>query len=80
MSGIGNINKELLGEKVLSDLKVIAKQLNIKGITKLKKDELIARIMEEIGMDYVNVSAGIPPVTTEIVGNVQKCLHGLRID
>ena len=26
-----------------------------------------AKIMEEIGMDYVNVSAGIPPVTPEIV-------------
>ena len=34
MSGIGDINKELLDGKVLSDLKVIAKQLNIKGITK----------------------------------------------
>ena len=51
MSGMGDINKELLDGKVLADLKVIAKQLNIKGITKLKKGELITRIMEEIPGD-----------------------------
>jgi len=51
MSGMGDMNKELLDGKVLSDLKVIAKQLNIKGITKLKKNELITRIMEEISGD-----------------------------
>ncbi len=51
MSGIGDINKELLDGKVLSELKVIAKQLNIKGITKLKKGELITRIMKEISDD-----------------------------
>lgn len=51
MSGMGDINKELLDGKVLSDLKVIAKQHNIKGITKLKKGELITRIMEEISGD-----------------------------
>ena len=51
MSDIGDINKELLDGKVLSELKVIAKQLNIKGITKLKKGELITRIMKEISDD-----------------------------
>ena len=64
MSGIGDINKELLDAKVLSDLKVIAKQLNIKGITKLKKDELITRIMEEIPGD--GASAPLKSTSTEV--------------
>lgn len=51
MSGMEDINKELLDGKVISDLKVIAKQFKIKGITKLKKGELITRIMEEISGD-----------------------------
>ena len=67
MSGIGDINKELLDGKKLSDLKVIAKQLNIKGITKLKKDELIARIMEEVPGDGASaptesISTGTPVI------------------
>jgi transcription termination factor Rho len=64
MSGIGDINKELLDGKVLSDLKVIAKQLNIKGITKLKKDELITRIMEEIPGD--GASAPLESTSTDV--------------
>jgi len=67
MSGIGDINIELLDEKKLPDLKVIAKQLSIKGITKLKKDELIARIMKEVSGDGANaptksISADAPVI------------------
>ena len=45
------INQEVLDGKVLADLKVIAKQVNVKGIAKLKKEELISRILEEISND-----------------------------
>ena len=67
MSGIGDINIELLDGKKLPDLKVIAKQLSIKGITKLKKDELIARIMKEISGDGASaptesISAEVPVI------------------
>jgi len=63
MPGMGDINKDILKEKVLSDLKVIAKQLNISGISKLKKDELIDRIMEEVSGDGAGtaVTAGEKP-------------------
>ncbi len=47
MPGMEDINKDILKKKMLSDLKVIAKQLNISGIFKLKKDELIDRIIEK---------------------------------
>ena len=67
MSGIGDINKELLDGKVLSDLKVIAKQLNIKGITKLKKDELIARIMKEISGDGASAPTESTSVGTPVI-------------
>ena len=36
-------------------------------IEELSEPIAFAKIIEEIGMDYVNVSAGIPPVTPEIV-------------
>ncbi len=67
MSGTGDINKELLDGKVLSDLKVIAKQLNIKGITKLKKDGLIARIMEEVSGDGASAPIESTSADTRII-------------
>jgi 2,4-dienoyl-CoA reductase-like NADH-dependent reductase (Old Yellow Enzyme family) len=36
-------------------------------IEDLSEPIAFAKIVEELGMDYINVSAGIPPVTTEIV-------------
>ncbi|MGM0366156.1 MAG: transcription termination factor Rho [Actinomycetota bacterium] len=40
------MNKEVLNSKKLLDLREIAKQLNVNGYSKLKKDELIEKIME----------------------------------
>ena len=57
MPGIEDINKDLLDGKVLSDLRVIAKQLNIAGISKYKKSELILRIMEKISDDGTSTSS-----------------------
>ncbi len=57
MPGIEDINKDLLDGKVLSDLRVIAKQLNIAGISKYKKSELILRIMEKISNDGTSTSS-----------------------
>ena len=45
MTELEGLNKEFLDEKVLSDLKVIARQLNIPGISKMKKEELVERIL-----------------------------------
>jgi hypothetical protein len=39
-------NKKLLQNKKLNDLKIIARDLNIKGYSKMKKDELINYILE----------------------------------
>src|SRR4030066_1138138 len=48
MSEIEGLNREFLEGKVLDDLRIIAKQLNLPGISKLKKDGLIERILEEV--------------------------------
>ena len=48
MDKLEELNKKFLEGKVLSDLKVIARQLNIQGISKLKKEELIEKILEEV--------------------------------
>jgi transcription termination factor Rho len=47
MPGMENINKDILKEKLLPDLRVIAGQLNIPGTYRLKKKELIEKILEE---------------------------------
>ncbi len=51
MPDMEDINKDVLKKKMLSDLKVIAKQLDISGIFKLKKSELIDRIIEKASGD-----------------------------
>jgi len=51
MPGMENINKDILKEKLLPDLRVIAGQLNIPGTYRLKKKELIEKIMEEVSGD-----------------------------
>ena len=50
------LNREFLDSKVISDLRAIAKQLNIQGISKLKKDELIERILEEVSSNGMGSS------------------------
>jgi len=59
------INRELLESKVLSDLKVIAKQLNISGTSKIKKDELVTRILKEVSNNGMGVSEGSKTIAVE---------------
>ncbi|TET16023.1 MAG: transcription termination factor Rho [Actinobacteria bacterium] len=51
MTELEELNKGFLDGKVLADLRVIARQLNIEGITKLKKDELVEKILKEVSND-----------------------------
>jgi len=44
------INSESLKNKLLSEIREIAKQLNISGVSRLKKEELIKRILEVLSM------------------------------
>jgi len=46
-------------------------------ILDLKEPLAFAKIIEEIGMDYVNVSAGIPAVTPEIVRPTKNYPEGV---
>jgi len=48
---MNEFNKEMLSSKKLLDLREIAKQLDINGCSKLKKDELIEKIMETASDD-----------------------------
>lgn len=48
MTELEELNREFLDGKVLADLKVIARQLNIQGISKMKKEELVEKILEEV--------------------------------
>jgi len=48
MTELEELNREFLDGKVLADLKVIARQLNIQGISKMKKEELLEKILEEV--------------------------------
>jgi len=47
MTELEELNREFLDGKVLADIKVIARQLNIQGISKMKKEELLEKILEE---------------------------------
>jgi len=51
MTELEELNKGFLDGKVLFDLRVIARQLNIQGITKLNKNEMVERILEEVSND-----------------------------
>ena len=48
MTELEELNRDFLDGKVLTDLKVIAKQLNIPGISKMKKEELVEKILKEV--------------------------------
>jgi len=66
MTELEGLNKEFLDEKVLSDLKVIARQLNIPGISKMKKEELVERILKEVSNNGMEKSSnGDETVATE---------------
>jgi len=56
MTELEELNREFLDGKVLADLKVIARQLNIQGISKMKKEELVEKILEEVPNNGVEES------------------------
>jgi len=58
MPGIEDIDKDILYGKLLPDLRIIAKQLNIPGVTRLKKEELIEKILEEVSGDGAQTESG----------------------
>lgn len=72
MAELEELNREFLDGKVLSDLKVIARQLNIQGISKLKRDELIDRILEEVSNNGVESSLESETMTGEDVQVEEK--------
>jgi transcription termination factor Rho len=57
MTELDELNREFLNGKVLADLKVIARQLNVQGISKMKKEELIEKILEEVSNNGMGESA-----------------------
>jgi transcription termination factor Rho len=57
MTELDELNREFLDGKVLADLKVIAKQLNVQGISKMKKEELIEKILEEVSNNGMEKSS-----------------------
>lgn len=67
MAELKELNREFLDKKVLSDLRIIARQLNIQGISKLKRDELIDRILEEVSNNGMESSLKNETITGEDV-------------
>jgi transcription termination factor Rho len=57
MTELGELNRDLLDGKVLTDLKVIARQLNVPGISKMKKEELVEKILEEVSNNGIEGSS-----------------------
>ncbi len=57
MTELGEINRDILDGKVLADLKVIARQLNVPGISKMKKEELVEKILEEVSNNGMESSS-----------------------
>ncbi|GAG93310.1 unnamed protein product, partial [marine sediment metagenome] len=72
MTELKELNKGFLDGKVLADLRVIARQLNIQGITKLKKDELVERILEEVSNDGMESSLKDRTISEEDVEVIEK--------
>ena len=74
------ISRDLLDGKVLADLKVIARQLNILGISKMKKEELIEKILEEVSNNGMEGSSQkSKTIATEDKGVLEKEM-GKEID
>ena len=72
MTELEELNKGFLDGKVLADLRVIARQLNIQGITKLKKDELVERILEEVSNNGMESSLKDRTIAEEDVEVTEK--------
>src|SRR3972149_9042437 len=72
MAELEELNREFLDKKVLSDLRVIARQLNIQGISKLKRDELVDKILEEIPNNGMEPSFKNEPMTGEEVAVLEE--------
>ncbi|MFQ5917700.1 MAG: 2,4-dienoyl-CoA reductase, partial [Candidatus Binatia bacterium] len=49
----------------------------VEVVEDLSEPIAFAKIMEELGMDYINVSAGVPPVTPEIVRPTKNYPEGV---
>ncbi len=67
MTELEELNREFLDRKVLADIKIIARQLNIQGISKMKKEEMIEKILEEVSNNGMGESSleGKNPVSKE---------------
>src|SRR3972149_6692407 len=76
MVELQELNREFLDKKVLSDLRVIARQLNIQGISKLKRDELVDRILEEVSNNGMESSFKSETMTGEDVQVVEEKKEG----
>ncbi len=72
MAELEELSREFLDKKVLSDLKIIARQLNIQGISKLKRDELVDKILEEVSNNGMESSPKDEPITGEDVAVLEE--------
>jgi len=72
MAELEELNREFLDKKVLSDLRIIARQLNIQGISKLKRDELVDKILEEVPNNGMEPSFKNEPMTGEEVAVLEE--------
>jgi transcription termination factor Rho len=76
MTELEELNREFLDGKVLADLKVIARQLNIQGISKMKKEELVEKILEEVSNNGMEESLlegkTLDPKETEVLEKEKK--------
>ena len=73
MTELEELNRDLLDGKVLADLKVIARQLDIPGISKMKKEELIEKILEEVSNNGMKGSSQkSKTIATEDTGVLEK--------
>ncbi len=62
---IKNINEANLKKKLLPELREIARQLNISGVPRFKKEDLIKRILEVLSMRGVKETAGSEVIDRE---------------
>src|SRR4030066_1952264 len=72
MAELEELNREFLDKKVLSDLRTIARQLNIQGISRLKRDELVDKILEEIPNNGIESSLKDESITGEDIAVLEE--------
>ncbi len=78
MAELDELNREFLDGKVLADLRVIARQLNVQGISKLKKEELIEKILEEVSNNGMESAGPSLEGSTIAENEVDKRDVGIR--